>query len=296
MTAVLLGTPEVHSPEWHEMRAGGIGASEIAAVAGLSPYQSAFHLWHVKKGNIPGPSLNDAMDWGNRLEPLVVEWFGERHGTYRLRYPAGSYAHEARAWQRCNPDALILDGPAADLQTVSLLQVKTSRYGDDFGPTGSDQIPLHYRCQVQWEMDVFGVDHCWLAVLIGGNDPRQYRIEADPEGQATLRAVAEKFWQSLQTDDEPPIDASDSTHEAVRKVHPEIDPDADADVDSALYRRYLLTKQDADSAAAAHKQAKSEVLAAIGNARRGLVDGIPVLRRQPAKGNNVALYPIKESA
>lgn len=292
MTAVLLGVEKPNTPAWHKLRRGGIGASEIAVVAGLSPYESPFHLWHVKKGNIPGPAVSNAMDWGNRLEPLVIGWWQEQHpDVYAIGQP-GSYAHEDRPWQRCNPDALIEDpngGP-------SLLQVKTSRYGNDFGPSGSDEIPLHYRCQVQWEMDVFGVDHCWLAVLIGGNEPRQYRIEADPEGQATLRTVAEKFWQSLATDDEPPIDASDSTHEAVRKLHPDIDPDTDADVDTALYRRYLLTKQDADSAAAAHKQAKSEVLAAIGNARRGLVDGIPVLRRQPAKGNNVALYPIKETA
>lgn len=293
MSAVLLGTPEVHSPAWHELRAGGIGASEIAAVAGLSPYQSPFHLWHVKKGNLPGPALSNAMDWGNRLEPVVTAWFQERHPEWYVIPQPGSFAHRERAWQRCNPDALI---DYSYTPMPSLLQVKTSRYGDGFGPSGSDHIPLHYRCQVQWEMDVFGFDDCWLAVLIGGNDPREYRIEADPEGQATLRAVAERFWASLQTDDEPPIDASDSTHEAVRKLHPDIDPDADADVDSALYRRYLLTKQDADSAAAAHKQAKSEVLAAIGNARRALVDGNPVLRRQKAKGNNVALYPIKEAS
>jgi hypothetical protein len=247
----------------------------------------------VKKGNIPGPSLSNAMDWGNRLEPLVVQWWQEQHpDVYAIQSP-GSYAHEDRLWQRCNPDAVI-DYPT--LGVASLLQVKTSRYGDDFGPSGSDQIPLHYRCQVQWEMDVFGLDHCWLAVLIGGNDPREYRIDADPEGQATLREVAAKFWESLQTDDEPLIDASDSTYEAVRKLHPDIDPDQDAEVDPALYGRYLLSKDDADSATAAHKQAKSELLASIGKARRALVDGTPVLRRQPGRNGSVSLYPIKEAS
>lgn len=293
MSAVLLGQAEPRSPEWHELRAGGIGASEIAAVAGLSPYESAFHLWHVKKGNIPGPELSNAMDWGNRLEPVVIDWFREQHPDWYVIDQPGTYAHEARLWQRCNPDAVI-DYPATGVD--SLLQVKTSRYGDGFGPSGSDQIPLHYACQVQWEMDVFGLDHCWLAVLIGGNDPREYRIEADPEGQATLREVGAKFWESLQAGDEPRIDASDSTYEAVRKLHPDIDPETDVDLDPALYGRYILSKQDADSATAAHQQAKAELLAVLGTARRAVVDGIPVLRRQPGRGGSVSLYPIKESA
>lgn len=299
MTAVLLGTPEVHSPEWHELRKCGIGASEIAAVAGLSPYQSAFYLWHVKKGNIPGPTTSNAMDWGNRLEPLVTGWWQEQHPDLIVEAQPGSYAKGGRPWQRCNPDGLVFDWDIAPYpRTIpdAILQVKTSRYGDDFGPSGSDQIPLHYRCQVQWEMDVLGVDHCWLAVLIGGNDPREYRIDADPEGQATLRQVGERFWQSLQTDDEPPIDASDSTHQAVKKLHPGIDPETDAELDPALYARYLLTKQDADSTKAAHQQAKSELLAVIGNARRALVEGVPVLRRQPGRGDSVSLYPIKEAS
>ena len=75
-----------------------------------------------------------------------------------------------------------------------------------------------------------------------------------------------------------------------------LDPEADAELDPALYGRYVLTKNDADSATAAHRQAKSELLAVIGNARRALVDGVPVLRRQPGRGNSVSLYPIKEAS
>lgn len=282
MTAALLGQHEPQSPEWHELRKGGIGGSEIAAVVGLSPYESPFHLWHVKKGNIPGPTLSNAMDWGNRLEPLVVDWFSEQHpGMWVMEQP-GTFAAAEREWQRCNPDALIYPprDVTANTPPTSLLQVKTSRYGDGFGPSGSDQIPLHYRCQVQWEMDVFGVDHCWLAVLIGGNDPREYRIEADPEGQATLRAVAAKFWASLHEDDEPPIDATESTYEAVRELHPEIDRNTELDVPADWWETVATWRERIDQADAEYRLACSRILNAAGAAHYITVNGERVARRQ----------------
>ena len=46
----VLGWFEPGTSDWHAARANGIGGSEIAAVLGLSPYESRFSLWHRKKG------------------------------------------------------------------------------------------------------------------------------------------------------------------------------------------------------------------------------------------------------
>lgn len=297
MTAVLLGTHEPNTPAWHALRADGIGASEIAAVVGLSPYESTFSLWHKKKGNLPGATVTNAMDWGNRLEPLVRNWFAEQHPDLYVIPTPGTYAHGERNWQRVNPDGLILDAndTASTGEASALYEGKTSRFGDGFGPSGSDIIPIGYRCQVQHALDVFGLPRAYVAVLIGGNDPREYVIEADPEDQKALRDAGAAFWESLQTGDEPPIDASFETFQAVKDLHPDIDG-SDVPISPALYGRYLASKADADSANAAHRQAKSELLTAMGNARRALVNEVPVLRRQPGRGTSVSLYEIKESA
>ena len=37
-----------------------VGASESAALFGLSPYTTLFELWHQKVGNIPSPVLSSA--------------------------------------------------------------------------------------------------------------------------------------------------------------------------------------------------------------------------------------------
>lgn len=296
MTAVLVIDAAPNTDAWHAARRNGIGASEIAAVVGLSPFESAFSLWHRKKGNIPGPDpSNPLFYWGHALEPLVAQKFIEEHRELGKRR-MGTYCHSERPWQFANVDrALVRHSDPEKLEAP--LEIKTTRYGDNWGPSGSTEIPLHVRCQVMQQMDVFSAPYAWVAVLIGGNDYREYRIEFDETDAAALRDAGAAFWASLQTKDEPPIDASFNTYEAVRELHPDIDGE-DVDVNPALYARYAATKADADSAADAHRQAKSELLAAIGTARRALVDGTPVLRRQPGRGGSVSLYPItqKESA
>lgn len=291
MTAQHLGDFDANSPEWHNLRTTGIGASEIAAVVGLSPFESAFSLWHRKRGNLAGPDPSDErFYWGHALEPLVADKFAAIHPEFSVG-TAGTYAGQGRRWQLANVDRVLRDRSGA----LSLLEIKTTRYGDNWGPDGSDRIPLHVRCQVMQQMDVFEVPFAFVAVLIGGNEYREYVIDYDVDDALALREAGAAFWESLQVGDEPPIDASFETYAAVRELHPDIDPDLDVPVDPALYGRYVTTKADADSATAAHRQAKSELLTAMGNARRALVNETPVLRRQPSR-NGVALYPIKESA
>lgn len=292
MTAVLVTDAPANSDEWHAARLNGIGASEIAAVVGLSPFESPFSLWHRKAGNLSGPDpANPLFYWGHALEPLVAARFAEGHPEYQVE-PFGTYRSAEREWQIANIDRSlhsIEDG-------FSVLEIKTTRYPDGWGPSGGTEIPLHVQCQVMQQMDVFSAPYAWVAVLIGGNDYREYRIEFDADDAAALREAGAAFWESLQTQDEPPIDASFETYEAVRELHPEIDEDMDVEIDADLWAAYVISKAAADAAADEHRQIKSAVLNAMGQARRALVDGTAHLRRQPARGGSVALYSVKEAS
>lgn len=276
MTAVLLGQAEVHSPEWHALRAGGIGGSEIAAVVGLSRWTSPFQLWHRKRGTIAEQKLSEAMEWGIRLEPVIAAKFAEEHPEFDVVPTPGTYAHHERPWQRCNPDGTLHD--PADGDCAALLEVKTvNAYADDFT---NDDVPIYYRCEIQWRLDIFDLSHCYLAVLIGGSTYREYVIEANPEDQATLRTAAEAFWRSIQADDEPPLDATDHTYQTVRELNPLIDKDLIIDLPGDMWRRYLEAKTAVDEAAAALILSKSEVLQFMGAARIARFAKQDVLRRQ----------------
>lgn len=295
MSAVLLGTAEVHSPEWHELRAGGIGGSEIAAVLGLSRWTSPFQLWHRKRGNLPEQPMSSAMDWGNRLEPLVRDWFAEQHPEFYVEATPGTYAHSERPWQRVNPDGLLAtwdaNGERQRDEYDALLEIKTSRFGDGFT---REDIPLDYMCQVQWSLDVFGLDTAHVVVLIGGNDPREYVIKANPGDQATLRAAAEKFWNSIQSDEQPPLDCTDHTYEAVRDLNPLIDKDLVIDLPGEVWHKYVAAKATIAAGEGALTFAKAEILQLMGAARVARFAKQDVLRRQLSSAKKPYLKEVSQ--
>jgi phage RecT family recombinase len=156
------------SPEWHATRTLGLGGSEIAAVLGLSKYESAFSLWHRKAGGIIPESDNPAMEWGRRLEGVVAAKFAENHPDLALVNTPGTYRNRERTWQIANPDGVLFDDDRPfPLAPVAIYEGKTARYDYEWGTPGTDEIPVPYLVQVRWYMDVFGVDTCqdFAAVL-----------------------------------------------------------------------------------------------------------------------------------
>jgi putative phage-type endonuclease len=237
---VRLGSFESGTEAFNQMRATRLGGSEIAAVVGLHPYESHLSLWFRKKGFTPPQPDNQLMEWGRLLEPLVFRKFAERHDTsHELHYSdwnynPGSYTHPDRDWQLASPDGISASGTA-------IVEVKTVQNELDWGEENTNQIPINYRCQVLWNMDVMAADHCWLPVLIRGAFYREYLVEMDDEAQADLallREAGQKFIQSLHEDKQPPIDGHDATYKAIRERHPAIDP-GDVEIPGDLATAYL---------------------------------------------------------
>lgn len=296
MKAILLGREEHQSPEWYALRSNGIGGSEIAAVVGLSPWTSRFALWHRKRGLLEEQQADQAMSWGTRLEPIICEAFTEAHPEFWVQ-EAGTYRHAERTWQLANVDRMLYptENVGVDTDPLGLLEVKTASAFDAFewGKPGTDEIPPYYRCQVLWYLDVLGLPSAHLAVLIGGSDYREYVIDYAADEAEWLREEGAKFWAEVQAGIPPAIDEHSATYEAVRAMHPDINGE-DIEIPSDIYHGYATTKTAAEEATAAHRKAKATLLDAMGNARRALVEGTPVLRRQAANGRGIALHPIKQ--
>lgn len=274
MTAVLVTDAPANSAEWHAARRNGIGASEIGTVVGLSPYDSPYALWLRKKGLIPEIADREVFYWGHALEPVVADRFAELHPEFSVQ-PAGIHAHWERDWQLASLDRLLVNADA-----IAPLEIKTSRYGDGYGKHGTDEVPLHVRCQVLQQMDVWSAPFAYVAALIGGSDYREYRIDFDADDAAALRDAGAAFWHSLENDDEPPLDASHHTYEAVRKVNADIDRELTVELAPNLWDDYTAAKGMADNATAALTLAKTRILDAMTTARTATVNATPVLRRQ----------------
>lgn len=286
-TGILVGRAQQHSAAWHGMRSAGIGGSEVAAILGLSPWQSPFSLWHAKRaGWVSEP--NEEMRWGTAIEPALLAWWFEDHPYEPYGVQGGSYHHRGRRWQLANPDAIAIAPAVGELVIV---EAKKASSDDQWGEPGTDQIPPYYRVQAVHYMDVLGIGMTSFVVTNLGRAPVYYWIEYDPDEARLIRGHAAAFWRSLLLDQPPELDGHTATYAAVRRLHPDIDG-TDVDVDPWTAVEWRIAKRRRERAEKRARLTTLRLLDAMGPARRAFTDGTPVARRQPARGGSVALYEI----
>lgn len=223
MSAHLIGRWLAGSADWHAARVGKMSGARIAAAAGLSPYESPFSLFHRMLGEIGEAEVTAPMEWGTRLEDAVFQKFVDMHPELQV-CKTGTWVHDERDWQTGNPDGLIPDQSTGDW--AAILEIKTARYDDGWGIQGTDQIPLHYKIQVWWYLDVLGLDKAHVAVLIAGSDYREYIVMHDADECEVLRQIGSDFLTRLASDDRPDIDQYGATYQAIKELHPLIDGSA----------------------------------------------------------------------
>lgn len=278
-TGVLIGELTPGSPEWLRC----MTASKVAAVLGLSPWESRFSLWHRMAGLIDAEAETDLHRRGHYLEPAVAAWFADQHPEYQLGN-AATWAHRDRLWQVATPDRTLHLTHA--VAPAAVLECKTAANDEEWGEPGSDDIPVGYRAQVMWQMDVLGVPVAHVAVLTSWLEFAEYVVAYDPGEAALIRGECERFMASLpggSAEQRPDLDEHSATYVAVRQLHPDIDG-GDVDLPEPLADRYCRARA-ASAAADAEKAAVTTAVAdAMGNAKRARAAGITVATRQAKAG------------
>lgn len=281
MTPVLIGQHTAGSIEWLAEREYRIGGSEIAAVLGLSPWQSPFSLFAAKKGMLPEREDTPELEWGRRHERTVWERLSEE---YASRYAPGLYAHSERSWQVASPDAIrYFTDRDRFAETEGVIEIKTAQRGEKWGPSRTQEVPVYYRTQMLWTMDVMGAQEGILAALIGLSDYRTYRFTWDDAARADLAYMLEAgegFVQRLRDNDWPdPTDGSAATYEALRDLHPEISEGESVELSSDLAARFILSKAELIAAEKAYTAARSEIAAEMQHAQHAWSDGLHIATR-----------------
>jgi len=284
--ATRVGNFENQSPEWHDLRATGIGGSDIAAICRTSPWTSPFALWAKKTGRIEDTiGASEAAEWGTILEPVILDQFEQRSGL-KLYRDVGTWANKERPWQLANPDAIYQDG-----DKFGIVEVKTSRYEDDW----TNGVPVYYRTQVQWYAQTFGFDTTiYVVALFGGSKYRVFELAADQFEMETNLAEVQKFRTYLELDKQPDFDGALSTYETVRAIHPEIEPGEEIELGD-LWIHTSNALEDEKKASAKALEMKSRVLDSLGKAKKGTYEGGVVVTRQSRNGGTPYLQ-VKKGA
>lgn len=291
--AVVLGSFEPGTPEWHAARANGIGGSEIAAVLGLSPHESRFSLWHRKKGHIGPVEESEEMYWGKEHEPAICRRFAREHPEWFVR-GSFTYAAAGRPWQIANPDRNLWhpDSSPTDTVPAALLEAKTSRDAEGWGQEGTDDIPVWYRAQCLWYMDVTGARRCYVAVLIAGSEYREYAVDYDPADALRQREAAAEFMRSLEAGERPDIDGHSATYQAIREIPEGLDP-IDVEIPTALRDRFYAAQDGFWAAEDELTACKGELLDWIGTGQRAVCERQRIATRTVREGRTYSLMPAR---
>lgn len=192
-------------------RLTGIGGSDAAAIVGLNPWQSPYNLWLEKTGQIQPDDLsaNAAVTWGTKLEDVVAEHYAEVTGATVHRVNR-TLRHPQFPFMMAHLDRRVVgDKKGLEVKTAGAFAARSEEWGE----SGTDEIPAHYLCQVQHYMAVTGYLEFDLAALIGGRDFRVYTIPRHEQMIAALIAAEAEFWRRVCENDPPSPRSADEARD-----------------------------------------------------------------------------------
>lgn len=314
---------EYGSPEWLAQRRGLVGASEIAAVLGESPFASPFSLWWAKRG---GPEW----EWegtlatylGHVFEPIIADLFAERRTDLIVSRPrVPLWQHPTMPWIGCSPDFLAIapgcesctglgyarddvDGETVQclvcagrpgLPVVEPVECKSDEGGHGWGRPGTDEVPRHHWMQLVQQCMVFGARRGHL-VRMAGKRFTAYVVPIDDKAMSwfdTASFAAGQFMYSLEQGTPPDIDGHKATTDALERLHPDVDPEAVARIPDQLVDQYEAGSRALKDVKAVYAELQNRIRVALGDAKTGVREstGLPAVERRVYKRSGYEVGP-----
>lgn len=206
--------------EWLLMRKTGIGASEAAAVVGMSPYCTNEQLWEIKTGRRQEVDIGDKpyVQYGLQAEPYLRALFALNHPQYMVEHEEYEIIRNPEyQFIFCTPDGKLLEmddsEPMRMIRRRGILEIKTTEI---MNPSHWDrwnkQIPDNYYIQVLHQMLATGWPFAVLNAQIKWRKDgelqittRHYTIERS-ECEDDLRYLLQeeiRFWDYVKNDRRP---------------------------------------------------------------------------------------------
>lgn len=266
------------SPEWLRT----ISPSKIAAIIGVSRWESPFSLWHRMAGNIPPEPPKQDFVRGHAFEHALAELWRHENPGWQLSPGEVQVSRDDLGF----PALATIDRRARRGRAHHIVEFKTAR---DLGAWGDDP-PADYWCQIQFQQTVTGYTApAHLMVMGPFFEWRTITVPHDADAAQALIERAREWHQSLEQGTPPQLDDSTPTYNAVRQLHPDIDGTT-AQITADLAADYLGADALLKKAQADARREKTRLLDAMGNAQTAECYGVTIATRSP-RGKSVALLP-----
>jgi putative phage-type endonuclease len=283
---------------WKRERRTYLGGSELAdivlASVGLKGYATPYSIWAQKMGlaEIEDLSDNRHIEWGNRLEDSIAQWYGDKTGRKVMRVEE-TFRHPEYPFLGANIDRRIVDIPAGlECKNVDRFSAIGKDGEERWGKEeGGDKVPYRHFIQCMAYLSITRLEFWDLAALIGGNDPRIYTIKPDAAIIQSILKIGVDFWKLVKTKTAPPaFDIAD----AKRKFPTHITGDI-IEADAHIFERveqYRKLKEEAKTYGERAEQLQAEIADFMGPSETMTYNGEPIVtwKTQENKGYVVQPY------
>ena len=202
--------------DWHTLREKRIGGSDVGAILGVNKYKSIIDVYIDKTegSNFEG---NEATFWGHMHESTIMKVFAQKHKEFTVSQAPYSVVND---FLIANLDGVLKDRNTGDYGVLEIKTTNAFNYKDWEG----DVVPQYYYAQVQHYLMLTGYKFAYIAVLIGGNKYKDFKIERSEEDINLIRNKATEFYQENLLKKIPPMpDGSDAYMEHLKKKALEIE-------------------------------------------------------------------------
>ncbi len=241
-----------------------IGASDVAPIIGVSPWNTASDIYYNKTAEFEvKDSGTKATNAGVLLEGSVIDFAAQ---TLDVKVKRNQFrVHKDIKWASATLDAMIVNSNEG-------IEAKTTSMPAGWGEERTDQIPIYYIAQCQWQMFVADLERVWVPCFMPDYslDFKLYVVERDDAVIAKLLKECTSFWENHVLKDVPPRHTTPAprTIQRMKRVPEKVVPIQESLVDN--YKKALEVSKRASKAL---KEAKMKMLEGLGDAEVGRYDG-----------------------
>ena len=184
----------------------GIGGSMASAVMGLNRYKTPYQAWleYTDPASRPDLSVNEAVEWGTALEPVIAQVAARRWGI-EIEYQPQEIRHPRLHFMRAHVDALV-KGELAGMEVKNRGLMMRAKYGEaseDEDGDDTDNVLPDEAIQCQTYMACTGYDTWYLPVLTGGQRLLRFKLKRDNAIIAKIEAACVEFWKHVESGTPP---------------------------------------------------------------------------------------------
>lgn len=246
----VLNAPAQGTEDWLNWRKQGITATEAGLIMHPSKYGSGLTVYTDKLGlTTHDQSDPDGfMEWGHRIEDLLVSKFMEQHPDFKDCTQGRLYQ---RDWAKCSLDAQAYTADG----TPVIIECKTGQNESKWSP-----IPEKYYAQVQWQMYVTGIRKAYFSVLICGHQWFEREVEYSETYVEELKRKCFYIWDCIQNKTRPNIfGSSDADKSAIAALAGESGHEGDPiEVTQEEVETYIALKKQYEEAEEAFTNFKNK--------------------------------------